>query len=207
MNPTMNHKLLLCLAATALMIMLPSTTADDVPVAAGQPPVTSRSTPGHNDWNGAHEPADWWQEIKQAHGHVGPWNVLGWRMGKAALRELKSTWGQHELDIVCHVPLKTPFSCLADGLVVGTGNSIGRLDIRLAEALAVSDIHVSIRRQDGAGPVLLLKPSLKYLEKIRRRPAAQLEALARECGDIPEADLFEIAKVPSPDAGAQPDAH
>jgi formylmethanofuran dehydrogenase subunit E len=199
----MKPLVLLCLATTILALGLPFATGDDAPATAGQLPAPNRSTPGHNDWNAAHEPADWWQEIKQAHGHVGPWNVLGWRMGKAALRELKSTWGQHELDIVCHVPLKTPFSCLADGLVVGTGNSIGRLDIRLAEALAVSDIHVSVRRQDGTGPVLLLKPSLKYLDKIRRRPAAQLEALAHECGDIPEADLFEVSKVPAPDAGAK----
>ncbi|MGD0349052.1 MAG: formylmethanofuran dehydrogenase subunit E family protein [Verrucomicrobiota bacterium] len=130
------------------------------------------------------------------HGHVGPWNVLGWRMGKAALRELNATWGQHELDVVCHIPLRTPYSCIADGLVVGTGNSIGRLDIRLAEALTMTDAHVSVRRKDGTGPVLLLKPNQKYLEKIRNAPDAQLESLARECGDLPEKELFVIEKVP-----------
>ena len=92
------------------------------------------SAAGSNIWNQAQEPTNWWNEIKNAHGHVGPWNVLGWRMGKAALRELGGTWGQHELDIICYIPLKTPYSCIADGLVVGTGNSIGRLDIRLGES-------------------------------------------------------------------------
>jgi hypothetical protein len=90
-------------------------------------PAATQSTPGSNIWNQAQEPTNWWNEIKQEHGHVGPWNVLGWRMGKAALRELGGTWGQHELEVICYVPLKTPYSCLADGLVVGTGNSIGRL--------------------------------------------------------------------------------
>jgi formylmethanofuran dehydrogenase subunit E len=123
--------------------------------------------------------------------------VLGWRMGKAALRELNSTWGQHELDVVCHIPLKTPYSCVADGLVVGTGNSIGRLDIRLTEALAMADAHVRVRRKDGTGPVLLLKPNQKYLEKIRHAPDAQLETLARECGTLPETELFVIEKVSS----------
>jgi formylmethanofuran dehydrogenase subunit E len=149
---------------------------------------------GSNIWNQAQEPTNWWNEIKNAHGHVGPWNVLGWRMGKAALRELNSTWGQHELDIVCYIPLKTPYSCLADGLVVGTGNSIGRLDIRLAEAMAMADVHVSVRRKDGTGPVLLLKPNQRYLEKIRNAPDAQLESLARECGELPEKELFLIEK-------------
>ena len=154
------------------------------------------SAAGSNIWNQAQEPTNWWNEIKDLHGHVGPWNVLGWRMGKAALRELNATWGQHELDIVCHIPLKTPYSCIADGLVVGTGNSIGRLDIRLAEALAMADAHVSIRRKDGTGPVLLLKPNQKYLEKIRSAPDAQLESLARECSELPEKELFVIEKVP-----------
>jgi formylmethanofuran dehydrogenase subunit E len=156
------------------------------------------SSAGSNIWNQAQEPTNWWNEIKQAHGHVGPWNVLGWRMGKAALRELNATWGQHELDVICHIPLNTPYSCLADGLVVGTGNSIGRLDIRLAEALAMSDVHVSVRRKDGIGPVLLLKPDLKYLEKIRSQPDEQLDALARECGELPEKKLFVIEKLQQP---------
>ena len=99
------------------------------------------------------------------------------------------------MDVICYVPLQTPYSCIADGLVVGTGNSIGRLDIRLAEALAEADVHVSVRRKDGTGPVLLLKPNQKYLEKIRIAPDAQLESLARECGELPEKEIFVIEKV------------
>jgi len=150
---------------------------------------------GSNIWNQAQEPTNWWNEIKNLHGHVGPWNVLGWRMGKAALRELNATWGQHELEVVCCIPLKTPYSCIADGLVVGTGNSIGRLDIRLAEVLAMGDAHVSVRRKDNTGPVLLLIPNQKYLDKIRHAPDEQLDSLAHECGELPEADLFTIRKI------------
>ena len=155
----------------------------------------TKSEPGSNVWNQASEPKDWWNHIKNVHGHVGPWNVLGWRIGKAALRELGSKWGEHELDVVCHVPLEMPYSCLADGLVVGTGNSIGRLDIRLAEAFTAADIHVSIRRKDKTGPVLIFKPSAAYLEKIRARPDTELEALAHECGELPEKNLFVITKI------------
>ena len=113
----------------------------------------THSTPGANIWNQSVESTNWMEELKQVHGHVGPWNVLGWRMGKAALRELSGTWGQHELDIICYIPLETPYSCLVDGLIVGTGNSMGRLDIRLGEVMTMADIHVSVRRKDGTGPV------------------------------------------------------
>ena len=164
-------------------------------------PAVKPSAAGSNIWNAAQEPTNWWNEIKQAHGHVGPWNVLGWRMGKAALRELNAAWGQHEVDVICYIPLKTPYSCIADGLVVGTGNSIGRLDIRLGEVMTMADIHVSVRRKDGTGTVLLLKPDLKYLEKIRSQPDDQLESLARECGRLSEEKLFTIEKLPQSDKG------
>ena len=120
-------------------------------------------------------------------------------MGKAALRELNAAWGQHELDVICYIPLKTPYSCIADGLVVGTGNSIGRLDIRLGEVMTMADVHVSVRRKDGTGPVLLLKPKVEYLEKIRSQPDEQLDALAHECGRLPEEKLFTIEKLPQSD--------
>jgi len=164
-------------------------------------PAAKLSTAGSNIWNAAQEPTNWWNEIKQAHGHVGPWNVLGWRMGKAALRELGGTWGQHELDIICYIPLKTPYSCLADGLIVGTGNSVGRLDIRLGEVMTMSDIHVSVQRKDGTGPVLLFKPDQKYLENIRHQPDDQLAALSTECGRLSENKLFTIERLPASDAG------
>lgn len=159
-----------------------------------------RSTPGANLWNQSVESTNWMYELKQVHGHVGPWNVLGWRMGKAALRELCATWGQHELDIICYIPLKTPYSCLADGLVVGTGNSLGRLDIRLGEVMTMADIHVSVQRKDGTGPVLLFKPDPKYLERIRHQPDDQLAALSAECGRLSESELFRIDKLPASDA-------
>ena len=164
----------------------------------------TQSMPGSNHWNQAQEPTNWWNELKQEHGHVGPWNVLGWRMGKAALRELGGTWGQHELEVICYVPLKTPYSCLADGLVVGTGNSIGRLDIRLGEVMTMTDIHVSVRRKSGAGPVLLLKPDRQYMARIRHQPDDQLAALSIECSQLPENKLFAIEQLPSSDTEGKP---
>ena len=160
----------------------------------------SRSTPGSNIWNQSVESTNWMYELKQVHGHVGPWNVLGWRIGKTALRELGGTWGQHELDIICYIPLKTPYSCLVDGLIVGTGNSMGRLDIRLGEVMTMADIHVSVQRKDGTGPVLLFKPDQKYLEKIRHQSDDQLAALSLECGRLSESELFRIDKLPASDA-------
>ena len=150
---------------------------------------------GDNDYNRGQAPEDWWGEIKRIHGHVGPWNVLGWRIGRAALHEFNTKWGWHELDIICYVPIKTPYSCLADGLVIGTGNSIGRLDIRLAEVVSPDFIQVCIRRKDANGPVLVFKPRHDYLEHIEAPKPNELENLSRECSDMKESELFEIEKI------------
>ena len=104
---------------------------------------TGDAVGGDDAYKQGQEPEDWWGAIKQMHGHVGPWNVLGWRIGQAALHELDVKWGRHDLDIICYIPMETPYSCMADGLVIGTGNCIGRLDIRLAEVMSIDLIHVA----------------------------------------------------------------
>ena len=150
---------------------------------------------GDNAYNRGQAPEDWWDEIKHMHGHVGPWNVLGWRIGQAALRELDTKWGRHELDIICYVPIKTPYSCMADGLVIGTGNSIGRLDLRLAEVACMDLIQVCIHRKDDTGPILIFKPRRAYLRQIDAPKPEGLEKLSRECSNMKESDLFEIQRI------------
>lgn len=150
---------------------------------------------GDNAYNRGQAPDDWWEEIKHMHGHVGPWNVLGWRIGQAALREFDTKWGWHELDIICYVPLKTPYSCMADGLVIGTGNTIGRLDLRLAEVACLDLTQVCMHRKDGTGPVLIFTPRLRYLRHIDAPKPEELEKLSRECSNMKESDLFEIKRI------------
>lgn len=149
--------------------------------------------PGDNPWNKGKEPADWWELVKETHGHVGPWNVVGYRMGKAILREMGSNWGDHSLVITCHIPPATPYSCLVDGIAVGTGNSMGRLDLKIGEVASLEFLHVSAVKKEGEGKIIL-KPSLEYLKKIENRQVTDLENLARECAEMPEPDIFEIIK-------------
>lgn len=125
---------------------------------------------------------------------MGPWNVLGWRIGQTALRELNATWGHHELELICYVPAQTPYTCLVDGLAVGTGNSPGRLDLKLVEVFDSRQSFVAARRKDGTGPVLEFRPSPAYLKSILNQPVDKLESLSRDCARRPEADLFVIQR-------------
>ena len=163
----------------------------------------TRSTSGKNPWNMGHAPNDWWEEINRTHGHVGPWNVLGWRIGQTALKEFSTEWGWHEIDIMCYIPMATPYSCIADGLVIGTGNSIGRLDIRLAEVMSRDLINVAVKRKDGTGPILIFRPDPKYLKRIENRTVEDLEGLSRECRAMKESDLFRIERIKAPKVDAR----
>lgn len=84
---------------------------------------------------------------------------------------------------------------MADGLVVGTGNTIGRLDIRLAEVACMDLIQICILRKDGTEPVLIFKPQPAYMKRIDAPKPEELEKLSRECGDMKESDLFEIQRI------------
>lgn len=184
--------------ALVVPIPLAAHDGDPAPVApAGRTNVVVvQSKPGDNAWNAGHAAGDWWAEIRRQHGHVGPWNVLGWRMAQAAMRELKAEWGRHELEIICYVPPQTPFTCLVDGLSVGSGNSLGRLDLRLAEVMDYRQSLVSVRRKDGKGDILEFRPAAVYLKSIVNQPVEALERLSRECGEIPEAELFTLQRLP-----------
>ena len=157
-----------------------------------------QSQPGGNAWNAGQAAGDWWAEIKRQHGHVGPWNVLGWRMAQTALRELKSDWGRHELEVICYVPPQTPFTCMVDGLSVGTGNSLGRLDLRLAEVMDYRQSFVSIRRKDGKGDILEFRPHAAYLKSITNQPVEALERLSRQCSEQLESEIFSVRRVLAP---------
>ena len=175
---------------------------DPAPVAPPAPAARTnavfvQSKPGDNAWNAGQAVGDWWAEIKRQHGHVGPWNVRGWRIAQAALRELTSEWGRHDLEIICYLPPQTPFTCMVDGLSVGTGNSLGRLDLRLAEVLDCRQSFVAVRRKDGKGDILEFRPATAYLKSITNQPVEALERLSREGSERRESELFTIHRLPA----------
>ncbi len=70
--------------------------------------------------------------IKTFHGHLGPYLVLGYRMGRIALRELDSR-GHFGLSVTVHSKLEPPASCLIDGVQLGSGCTLGKRNIEIAE--------------------------------------------------------------------------
>ena len=90
---------------------------------------------GHHEHDVAHEGTHIDPElyIKTFHGHLGPYLVLGYRMGLIALRELDSQ-GHFGLSAVVYSKLEPPASCLIDGIQLGSGCTLGKRNIEIAEA-------------------------------------------------------------------------
>ena len=148
------------------------------------------------------EPENWWEEILRYHGHVGPWNILGFRAGKLALDRLGVSWGSHLLHIELRIPRKTPYSCMADGLTVATGNSLGRLDIEIHEIESMKNIKIVFYKDRGTDNqrVLEVCPSQSLMEFIDL-PTDDLEGLARDTMEKADDDIFDEVRLSGVDRG------
>jgi formylmethanofuran dehydrogenase subunit E len=77
------------------------------------------------------------------HGHLGPFLVLGIRMGLLALKDLSSS-GHKNIEARVKTGTTPPISCLVDGIQISTGCTMGKGNITteplgLAEATFIAD--------------------------------------------------------------------
>jgi formylmethanofuran dehydrogenase subunit E len=65
------------------------------------------------------------------HGHLGPFLVLGLRMGLAGLRELNAKRGEKKLRVTVKLNYSIPVSCAVDGLQIATKCTVGNKKLRI----------------------------------------------------------------------------
>ena len=68
------------------------------------------------------------ERVREFHGHLGPYVVIGWRMGRRAMADLGIP---KHFGVSCHVVCadEPPESCLIDGLQLATGCTMGKRNI------------------------------------------------------------------------------
>jgi formylmethanofuran dehydrogenase subunit E len=129
---------------------------------------------------------------RKLHGHLGPFLVIGVRMGMIAKKALNVADDQcTSLEANVKVPLFPPFSCLLDGIQTSTTCTVGnqRLAIENSE-----EICVSFAKQNAAGTVkITLTP--KIAEELKRKLSedALTEEFALKIARLPENQVFNIA--------------
>jgi formylmethanofuran dehydrogenase subunit E len=67
--------------------------------------------------------------LKKFHGHLGPYVVVGYRMGDMARMKLEG-----KLKAVCFTGSKVPLSCIIDGVQFSSSCTMGKGNISIVEA-------------------------------------------------------------------------
>jgi len=99
------------------------------------------------------------EETVHFHGHAGPFLALGYKAGLYAKDKLKP---QHIKDLVCivRVPLRTPYSCIIDGIQCSSCCTIGKRNLILEDS---DSMEVRFMRADKE---LVLRVKKEVLQKI-----------------------------------------
>jgi len=128
---------------------------------------------------------------QKLHGHLGPFLVIGVRMGMIAKKALSITDDQcASLKANVKVPLYPPFSCLLDGIQASTSCTVGnqRLIIENSE-----DICVNFAKQNAGRTVkITLNPKIAEELKKRHSENSLTEKFALELAHTPENQLFNV---------------
>lgn len=114
------------------------------------------------------------------HGHLGPYVVLGYRMGRQALEILDSD-GHFDLQAEVHSILHPPFSCFIDGVQLGTGCTLGKRNIQVKEEKSTA--WAVFTAKNGKSVTLRIRPGVAEevgrLVNIRGVETAGKEMLSR----------------------------
>ncbi len=69
--------------------------------------------------------------IGKFHGHVGPYVVLGYRMGQLASEQLGSS--AFDKTVTVYTGTKPSLSCLIDGIQIGSGCTLGKGTVEVVD--------------------------------------------------------------------------
>jgi formylmethanofuran dehydrogenase subunit E len=126
--------------------------------------------------------------LRTFHGHLGPYVVIGYRMGVLALAELDSE-GHFGILAEVHSPFGTPRSCLIDGVQLGSGCTLGKGNIAVEEA---PEPAWAVFTAEGGGQVTIrLQPGIPAL--VRDLVNAEgVEAAGRAFFEMRSDSLFSV---------------
>lgn len=109
--------------------------------------------------------------LKMFHGHLGPYVMAGYRLGRAALTRLGANkYFRIRAEVWC--PDRPPPSCALDGIQLATGCTLGKQNIH--HHPAPEGVVLRLTNLENGQQVTL---------RLRQEAMAAAEAAMRECGD------------------------
>ena len=127
------------------------------------------------------------------HGHLGPFLILGIRMGVIARSMLKAE-NHDDLTAIMFVNPRPPMSCTVDGVQVSSGCTLGKGTIRISESTdrVAGEFHAGNRTC-----TVMVKPELLnwYLDGLRNATEKEVLEMAEAVLARPDEELFQITMV------------
>ena len=126
------------------------------------------------------------------HGHLGPFLVIGVRMGLIGFRELGAKGNDEQLRVTAMTKDFTPFSCVIDGIQVATKCTVGNKKLRVKNS---SGIAAKFELQNIERVTVTVNPAtFNKLKSQLLSKNVPLEELARLVVSIPEEELFIVGR-------------
>ena len=125
------------------------------------------------------------------HGHLGPWAVIGYRLGERALRESGIPRSSKELMVIHRCPEAVQYTCMLDGLHAATGASIGKLTLK-HEVVPASELRtIVIDRAHAKRYTFTLNPEL--VSQILNLDHEHLISEAKRVAGLADEKIFRVA--------------
>ncbi len=159
-------------------------------IAVGVLPLTITAHQGHHMHSEVEYRPRTLEELTRFHGHLGPYAVLGNRIGEHAItvHEIPPYFG---LTVKVECPDSPPHSCLIDGLQISTGATMGKRNI---EHTPSESIQVTIIEDlTGKKVIYTLKSSTKkQLKKWWEKDEPSVEERGKIIFHSKAEELFDI---------------
>ncbi|MFW6110469.1 MAG: FmdE family protein [Thermoproteota archaeon] len=126
------------------------------------------------------------------HGHLGPFLVIGVRLGILAKQKLNLNSDEmSNLQVTAELPLLTPFSCILDGLQITTQCTLGNQKLRFKNSQGEIKIHFN---HLNSPKEVSIHVNRRIAEELQHRlsQGASKEELAKEIISMPEDTLFAL---------------
>ena len=136
--------------------------------------------------------------IKKAadfHGHLGPFLVIGVRMGLIGLRELGLQKATEKLRVTASLKYSVPISCVLDGIQVTTGCTFGNQKLTLKNSSSIeAEFQLPNKEQVTVAVNQTAFNRLKKKLLSEKDSNHEMQELAQLIASMPEKDLFVIKK-------------
>jgi len=123
------------------------------------------------------------EDLAAFHGHLGPYIVLGYKIGRYVKQNFCRDPFQMKAAVFCEgVP---PQSCLADGIQIGSGCTLGKRNIEI-----LADNEIRCEFACGVRKIVIRPRQIRFPPQGSDNYGELIEKLAEDMYSMPDSKLF-----------------